>query len=66
MSKSANANKTVEGLLDRGIARLERLLNADVLTYAGVIGDGVDDGFRDAIEGRKAKRAKLAVVLETP
>lgn len=66
MAKSANANKTVESLLDKSIAKLENLLNADVLAYAGQIADGVDDGFRDALEARRQKRERLAIVLETP
>src|SRR5947209_6300035 len=55
MSQQANANKTIEHLLDKGIRKLERRLDSDVLAYAGGIEDGVDDGFRDAVEARKDK-----------
>ena len=61
-----NANVAIEQLLDKGVADLEKRLNADVVTYVGRIVDGADHGFREVIEPRNNKRSKLAIILNTP
>jgi hypothetical protein len=66
VSKQAAANAAVERLLHSRAASLEKMMGADVLAYVGLITDGVDDAFRDAIEARKKKQKKLAIILRTP
>jgi ClpP class serine protease len=65
MANSMTADDAIDRLLNDSIERLEGLISADVIAYSGLIIDGVDDVFRDAIEARENKRAKLAVILET-
>jgi hypothetical protein len=59
-------NRIVETHLDELAAKLERVLDADILAFMGPLEYGVDDAIKDAIEGRKEKRKRLALVLETP
>lgn len=66
VSKSMTASSAVEAVLNKKLAVLERRLTADVVAYFGAIADGTDEAFRDAIEARRVRKAKLAIVLETP
>ncbi len=59
------ANRIVEDQLDRLASELEDELSADLLSFIGPIHYGVDDLIRDAVEEKKDKNNKLAVVLET-
>lgn len=60
------ANQIVEEHLDVLADKLEREMDADVLSFIGPIYYGADDAIRDAVERpRTKKRLKLAVVLET-
>ena len=65
MSSHLTADVAVEKLLHKRAANLEKALTADVATYVGQIVDGVDHAFRDALEPRKKRRPKLAIVLDT-
>jgi membrane-bound ClpP family serine protease len=65
VSSHLTADVAVEKLLHKRAANLEKALTADVATYVGQIVDGVDHAFRDALEPRKKKRPKLAIVLDT-
>src|SRR5438093_13012657 len=60
------ADTAVERMLRSRIIGLEKTLSADALAYVGRIADGADDSIRDAIESRKRKQKKLAIVLDTP
>jgi len=66
VSEHVTANAAIEKLLHKRSATLEKTLDADVLAYVGRILDGADTGFRDAIESRKKRRNKLAIILDTP
>ncbi len=66
MSDHQTANATIESLLDQQASELGKLLSADVVAYHGLITDGVDVLFRDALEAKLDRLPKLAVVLETP
>jgi membrane-bound ClpP family serine protease len=66
VSTNMNANTAVEKLLHKRVAGLEKLLAADVVTYVGRILDGADHSFRDALESRKNRNNKLAIILDTP
>ena len=65
------SNRAIERLLDERIGTLERVLDADVLTYMGPIAIHTDVLVRDASEHldslgqREARREKLAFLLET-
>jgi len=65
MPTIGNANGIIEQQLDCCTRELENELVADGLCFSGDIAYGADDLIRDAMEERKNKRAKLAVVLET-
>ena len=66
MSEHLTADVAVEKLLHNRMGSLEKALGADVLAYVGRVIDGVDGAFRDAIESRKKKQKKLAIILDTP
>jgi hypothetical protein len=65
MPRGPRPNKIVEQQLDVLVRRLEKALGADVLSFSGPILYGADDAIRDTVEGRRGKRERLAVVLET-
>ena len=63
----ADVNSVVRVQLDSGLKRLEKLLQADVVTYFGPILYRSDDLLRRAVESIGSKRpAKLVVILDTP
>lgn len=66
MADHHTANTSIEGFLDQLANDLETMLGANILNFNGVIQDGVDVLFRDAIEAIVSKRSKLAIVLDTP
>lgn len=62
------SEKVVEAKLDERIQAIEASLNADAISFVGDIVHGVDNAFRDQVEGmaRNEKRKdKLTVILET-
>jgi len=68
MSSAPNANDFIERQLDRCIREIERVLDADALSFSGPLVFGVDDVFRAAVEekrGESSGRNKLAVILTT-
>ncbi len=69
MAKVANpresSNEIVEEQLDARLEAIEKVLAADVLTFACGIFYGSDDLVRDHIEARKRRRRQLYVILET-
>ena len=66
---SAPSDKVVEAELDERIQAIETLLKADdAISFVGNILFGLDNTFRDQVEGmadNKKKKNKLAVILET-
>ena len=65
----APSEKVVEAELDEGIQKIETLLKADdAISFVGSILFGLDNAFRDQVEGmagNEKKKNKLAVILET-
>ena len=59
------ANEYVEEQLRSHAEVLEGRLQADVFTFVGPMAFGADDRIRDTIEGRKNRRTKVALILET-
>jgi len=60
-----DASTLVENQLDCHLRELERLTKADLLVFDGDLLGKSDDIIRDAVEGRKRRRRKLVVILET-
>lgn len=58
-------NRIVEEHLDELARKLEAAIEADVLAFMSPIEYGVDDAIREAVESKKGRRKKLAVLLET-
>jgi hypothetical protein len=58
-------NDLVKDQLVSRISELERVADADALTFVGPLVFGVDDAIRDAVEGLTTRRAKLLTVIET-
>lgn len=61
-----DTNSVIETLLDQRMAAIEDVLVADVLTYLGPIAPGLDEQIKTAVEEISNRRARLAVLLETP
>ncbi|MGI8978705.1 MAG: SDH family Clp fold serine proteinase [Pirellulaceae bacterium] len=61
-----NPNELIKDQLVSRAAELERVNDADVLTFIGAMIFGVDDAIRDAVEELSTKRNKVLMVLETP
>jgi hypothetical protein len=59
------ANQLVQEKLTQHLGAMEKILEADCLTYVGPIVFGIDDAIRDAVEGISGKRKKLVFLLET-
>ena len=62
-------NQIICNELKGNIDKLEKSLNADVLSYYGILQPGVDRIFRDVIEDLKTdpnKRSTIYVILTTP
>ncbi|MCC6464547.1 MAG: serine dehydrogenasease [Planctomycetes bacterium] len=64
-TEQIRVNKTVEKELDRLAQSIEQLLNADVLAIFGDFFDPLDVEVRDAVEQRRDKRNRVAVVVDT-
>ncbi|HWY18222.1 MAG TPA: hypothetical protein VNY27_05870 [Solirubrobacteraceae bacterium] len=60
-----DANRIIEEQLDERIAKIEQVVDADVLSYIGPMYPPADDGIKDAIEGIESRRSTLMCVLET-
>lgn len=60
-----DANQLIEKRLFELMGALEREIDADVLSFVGSLLFRADTIIRDAVESRKKKRTKLAVILET-
>ena len=61
----SDASTAVESKLNELLGDIEKHLDADVLTYFGLIQVGTDDIIRDAIAPLKKRKKKLVFVLET-
>lgn len=59
------SNRIVEKQLDRHIRSLERVTDADVLTFVGPISPPMDDVIREAVEHFDPHKKRLVVILET-
>jgi Serine dehydrogenase proteinase len=68
--RPGTANLIIEEQLDSHAHVVEELVGGDLLAFTGPIEQGIDDLIRDIIEsrceGRKTRKPKLAVILETP
>lgn len=63
--REVGANQLVEAQLGADLADIERIMDADCLTYVGSIAFGADDDIRDAVEAIQDKKSKLVCILET-
>ena len=64
-----NANDYIERQLDHGIAELEDVFDADLITFHGPLYVGVDDLLRMAVEKKHVAtptRMKAVIILTTP
>lgn len=61
-SRVAGANRLVEAKLTTDLVNIEKLLDADCLTYVGSIAFGADDDIRDAVEAISDKKSKLVCI----
>ncbi|HMU38903.1 MAG TPA: serine dehydrogenasease [Pseudomonadota bacterium] len=64
-SEHIRVNAFVEKQIDRLAGDIENITDADVMAVMGAIYPGLDDAVRQAIEGRRKRRSKLAIVLDT-
>ncbi len=60
-----NPNDLIKEQLVTRVTELERVPDADALTFIGPILFGVDDAIRDAVEAIPTKRPKLLAIIET-
>ena len=69
LARRTPSEKVLEAKLDKRIKVIETSLNAQAISFVGNIVYGLDNAFRDQVEGMarnvKKKKAKLAVILET-
>lgn len=61
-----NSNSIIEQQLDERISSLEKVADADVMSYVGPIQGEAVGIIKDAIEAKHKKRKKLFILLETP
>lgn len=64
-SPPSTSNEVIEGLLRDRVDKVEKALDADVVSYRGPITYSIDDLIRDAVESLNPKRKRIAVLLET-
>jgi len=65
MAQGLTASQCVEAAIDERCARLEGILQLDVMSYVGPLLYGTDDVIRDVAETRRPRSQGLAVLLET-
>lgn len=64
--QSLRVDQVVKQRLDADIKAIETKLERDVLTIVGPIVYGLDESVREAVEAFSERKAKIAVVLDTP
>jgi hypothetical protein len=64
-TKIVSANQLIEDFLEDHIVSIEKVCEADCVTFVGPIIFGIDDAIRSTLEGIANKRKKLVFVLET-
>jgi len=60
-----NSNNIIEAQLDTHLSGIEKVLDADVLTFCGQILHGIEDLLRDSVEEISNRKPRLVVLLET-
>jgi membrane-bound ClpP family serine protease len=65
MALGRGTSALVEQQLAAHVKSIEKLIDADVLTYVGPILQGVDDRIKDSIEEFRPRKKRLLFILET-